>query len=84
MAANHINEMTRENFKSYLFEAGWNVKENYGTFAGKPELYEHMQPEHKRVWDALAKYYSIPVLSTILAPLYPEHSRNNLWVCRKD
>ena len=83
MAKNHINEMTRETTQKLLHDAGWNIKENFGTFSGKPELYDNMQPEHKRTWDALAKYYSIPVLSTILAPLYPEYSRNNLWVCTK-
>ena len=42
MAANHINEMLREDFKQYLEDAGWVIKHNYGTFGGRNDLYKHM------------------------------------------
>ena len=83
MANNHINEMTREQIIDQLSNAKWNIKENYGTFAGRPELFKHMKPEHQQLWKDLMAYYDSNVMATIFAPLYPEYSRNNLWVCTK-
>ena len=83
MAANHINEMTREVFRDVLEEAGWVIKENYGTFASKKDYYNNMTKEHRDVFDELHKYYNSHYISTIFAPLYPQFSRNNLWVCEK-
>jgi 2-polyprenyl-3-methyl-5-hydroxy-6-metoxy-1,4-benzoquinol methylase len=37
----------------------------------------------KMVRDELAQYYDNDAISCIFAPLYPDHARNNLWVCRK-
>ena len=84
MAKNHINEMTREQVIDQLDNAGWHIHENYGTFAGRPELYNNMQPEHQRLFKSLMAYYDSNVMATIFAPLYPEFSRNNLWVCKKE
>lgn len=83
MAANHINEMTRETFYEVLTGAGWIVTENYGTFASKKDYYKNMTQEHRNVFDALHNYYNSHYISTIFAPLYPQFSRNNLWVCEK-
>jgi hypothetical protein len=35
------------------------------------------------VRDSLEAYYDNDALSCIFAPLFPDHARNNLWVCRK-
>ena len=83
MASNHINEMTREVFSDMLSEAGWKITENYGTFASKRDIYPNMSDEHRKVYDELKKYYCHQQMATIFAPLYPEYSRNNLWVCTK-
>ena len=82
-ARNHINEMTRELLMDMLSEARWKITENYGTFASKPDIYPNLSEEDKLVYDRLTKYYCNHHMSTIFAPLYPEYSRNNLWVCTK-
>lgn len=84
MAHNHMNEMTREQMITILNEAGWHIHENYGTFAGRPELFKHMQPAHQQLFKSLMAYYDSNVMATIFAPLYPEFARNNLWVCKKE
>ena len=83
MAANHINEMTRDTFRTVLEDAGWTIKENYGTFASQKDYKPHMSHEHLQVFEELSVYYSAHYLATIFAPLYPEYARNNLWVCEK-
>ena len=84
MAANHINEMTREQLKEQLSSANWHIQDNFGTFSTRAELRGNLTPEHKALYDQLSEYYCGHVMATIFAPLYPEHSRNNLRVCRKD
>ena len=31
----------------------------------------------------MAEYYDVTMLSLMMAPLYPQYSRNNIWVLRK-
>lgn len=83
MAANHINEMTREELIDQIIEAGWKVVKNYGTFSTRKDLYPYLSEEHKKLYDELNEYYCSHVMSTIFAPLYPQYSRNNLWVLKK-
>ena len=83
MAKNHINELPREKTIEILNDAGWNVHENYGTFASEKDYKPHMSEEDVSVLNRLRKYYDSQYLATIFAPLYPEYSRNNLWVCKK-
>lgn len=37
----------------------------------------------KMVRDELSQYYDNDAISCIFAPLYPDHARNNLWICVK-
>ena len=83
MAKNHINEMGRSELKGFIEKAGWTIEENFGTFAGQYDMFKHMTEEDQQLYKRISKYYDSAVMSTIFAPLYPEHSRNNLWVCSK-
>ena len=84
MANNHINEMTRDQVINIVTNAGWKIEKNYGTFASQKDYKQHLSTSELELYDKLSEYYHSDVLATIFAPLYPEHSRNNLWVCRKD
>lgn len=84
MAKNHINEMTREQVMEQLTLAGWVIHENYGTFASRPDVFRYMKPEHQQLWRDLLPYYDSNVMATIFAPLYPQYSRNNIWICKKE
>ena len=83
MAKNHINEMTREQLMDLLSDAGWKVVKNFGTFASEKDYKPHMSEEDINVLNRLREYYDSHYLATIFAPLYPQHARNNLWVCEK-
>ena len=83
MANNHINEMTRECLMDMMREAGWTIIHNYGTFASQRDYKPHLTHSELELYMKLAEYHHVDVLATIFAPLYPEHSRNNLWVCEK-
>lgn len=50
---------------------------------GMQEYGQDMQAAIKLVRAGLSAYFDNDAISCIFAPLYPDHSRNNLWVCRK-
>jgi 2-polyprenyl-3-methyl-5-hydroxy-6-metoxy-1,4-benzoquinol methylase len=92
-AANHIHEYTVPELQKATEKAGFMVEQRFGTFMdikhiGKvPSSMYPQGPEErdaiKQVRDALSRYYDNDAISCLFAPLYPDHARNNLWVCRK-
>lgn len=85
-AANHPNEITREALGALIEDLGFKIEENYGTFASqadyKKALFERYGPSGKQLFEDSTKYYDWNYTATIFAPLFPEHSRNNLWVIK--
>src|SRR3990172_9497898 len=86
-AANHIHEYTVPELAKYVEKTGFVVEHRFGTFMdikhiGKGD--SGVNSSHiKSVRDALSQYFDNDAISCIFAPLYPDHARNNLWVCRK-
>ena len=84
-AANHIHEYTIPELAAAIAGAGFEVKRRIGTFASKPAIrqaaYEARDTAALEVYDRLEQWFGGDVMSTFLAPLYPDASRNNLWVC---
>ena len=88
-AANHIHEYTVPELQKAVEKAKFVVEERFGCFMD----IKHIGKIHptgdlpvndvKHVYEALSAYYDNDALSCIFAPLYPDHARNNLWVCRK-
>ncbi len=78
-ALNHIHEWEREELKEAIEGAGFKITKVFGTFASYTVIKKVMKPEHLAFMEELKKYYDKEILSTIMAPLYPEASRNNIW-----
>jgi len=83
-AANHIHEYTILELAAAVDEAGLVVERRYGTFANYREIKKVCTPEQLEWLDGLNKFYSTDVTACFLAPLYPDASRNNVWVLRRD
>jgi 2-polyprenyl-3-methyl-5-hydroxy-6-metoxy-1,4-benzoquinol methylase len=81
-AGNHINEMGRNTLGAAFEHLGYTVVGSYGTFASQSELKGVMTKEHLTLLDQLGNYYDTNVLATFFAPIYPQASRNNLWVLK--
>ena len=87
MAKNHIREYTAEEYQKIIEDAGFIVEKRFGTFMdirhiGKSGL-TGIDDEIRVVKDRLAEYFDNDAISNIFGPLYPDNSRNNLWICRK-
>jgi hypothetical protein len=85
MAANHINEMDVPTLQKHIEKAGFKVRRRYGTFMdikhiGKAETDRAPREAILTVRRALEEYFDNDMISNIFGPLYPDHSRNNLWI----
>lgn len=79
-AANHIHEYKALELWNKFVAAGFTIVERYGTFASLDVLKPVLPPDYLHLVEMLSKWYGNDVISTFLAPLYPDHSRNNAWV----
>lgn len=86
-AANHVNEITYEALGTLIQSLGFGIEGVYGTFASQRDI----EPAIRAFGDAsgdsliqayqeLKDYYDSNVIATFLAPLFPQFSRNALWV----
>lgn len=89
-AANHIHEYTTDELIKLLTRVGFTIEHRFGTFINMVELNKAQAglttAEQKAVGVLLPRlrgYFDDHALSCFLAPLLPEASRNNLWVCRR-
>jgi len=80
-AANHIHEYTIQELHESLTLAGFTCVERYGTFASINDIKKVATQEELDLVDKLRVWYGNDVVSCFLAPLYPNNSRNNCWVC---
>lgn len=95
-AANHIHEYTIPELQKETEKAGFIVEQRFGTFMDikhlKPrgEGMQVMKSENPDlanavgiVSGALSEYFDNDAISNIFGPLFADHARNNLWICRK-
>lgn len=78
-AANHVSELTYQAMGAALEAAGLTIEDHWGTFNSQRALLPHLDAPQRALWDRLASYYHPDYLATVLAPAWPEHSRNCLW-----
>ncbi len=85
-AKNHIidgkvGEFTFDELKT-LIEKYFVIEKTYGTFASQRDYKPLMNEWQTQMYNALNDYYDVNLLSNLMAPLFPEHSRNCLWRCK--
>lgn len=75
-----IGEMTHEEFKELILNAGFKIKGNYATFCSIKDYKNKMDDQLKQTYEKLHEYYDVNVLSVLMAPLIdPKLGRNSLW-----
>jgi 2-polyprenyl-3-methyl-5-hydroxy-6-metoxy-1,4-benzoquinol methylase len=65
-----------------LLNKHFKIEKVYGTFASQKD-YKPMIKDgswEKEMYDTLKEYYDVNLLSNLMAPLFPNQSRNCLWV----
>lgn len=89
VAKNHIingevGELTYDEMLQFLTEAGFKIEANYGTFASIKDYKDKLNDWQVKMFKQLSEYYDVNLLSVIMAPFFPEHSRNVIWRCKLD
>ena len=89
-ATSHIHEYTVSELAKCVQRAGFTVKRRFGTFMDVKHIKKvpgiidrELSDGVRAVYAELSQYYSNAALSNFFAPLFPNHARNNLWVCTK-
>lgn len=85
-AQNHIydgavQEYTYHELKE-LLSRYFTIEKIWGTFASTKDYKPFMNDWQKQMYDKLYEYYDANLLSNLMAPFFPEHSRNCLWKLR--
>jgi 2-polyprenyl-3-methyl-5-hydroxy-6-metoxy-1,4-benzoquinol methylase len=83
-ANNHVYEWTYSELRDELRAQGFLIQAHFGTFASQVDLEKVMGPAERELYKKLSRYYEPSLLSTILAPLFPQASRNALWELRRN
>lgn len=71
-------ELTYDELKNHL-EKYFIIEDTFGTFASQRDYKPLMNEWQTKMFEHLTKYYSSNVVSNIMAPFFPQQSRNCLW-----
>lgn len=86
-AANHIIDGEVGEFKfnelKQILEKYFDIENVYGTFASQKDYKQYMNDWQKKMFNELKEYYDSNLVSVLMAPFFPERSRNCLWRLRK-
>lgn len=64
-------------------EEYFTIEKKFGTFASIKDYEYLLNDWQRKMYNALREYYSTDLLAVIMAPFFPDNSRNTLWVCRR-
>lgn len=65
-----------------LLEKNFNIENIFGTFASQSDYKKYMNDWQTKMFNELSKYYDSNLISNIMAPMFPDKSRNCLWVLK--
>ncbi len=77
-----IGEFGYDELKKIL-EDKFIIEKVYGTFASQKDYKVHMAKSQLEFFNQVHEYFDSNILSNLMAPLFPEHSRNCMWKLRK-
>lgn len=77
-----VQEFAHSELQSHI-EKYFTIERKFGTFASIKD-YKHLLNDWQvKMFEALKEYYDSNLLSVIMAPFFPEQSRNTLWVLKR-
>lgn len=76
-------EFTHEELEE-LFSRHAIIIKKFGTFASQKDYKPYMDDWQEKMFKVLSEYYDTNLLSNLMAPMFPEFSRNTLWVLKQD
>lgn len=84
MARNHIHEYFIPELQELIESVGLSVARRMGTFTAEPQLKSHLKRVGRldllKMYEEAREFHSSGYMSGVLAPMFPDISRNNVWV----
>jgi 2-polyprenyl-3-methyl-5-hydroxy-6-metoxy-1,4-benzoquinol methylase len=77
-----VQEFGYFELKQLIENAGFEIIKQYGTFASIRDYKPLMNDWQIKMFEHLKDYFDANLLSNLMAPFFPEHSRNTLWVLK--
>lgn len=81
MISGNVGEFTFDEIKKLLSDR-FVIENVWGTFASQKDYKNHMNEWQKTMFYKLNEYYDTNLLSNLIAPFFPQYSRNCLWKLR--
>lgn len=78
-----IQEFDHFELEKQIIKAGFVIQKKYGTFASIKDYKHLMNDWQKKMFNELKDYYDSNMVSVIMAPFFPEQSRNTLWILKR-
>ena len=78
---NEIGEWDHKELEAKLSEF-FTIEKKYGTFASIRDYKSLLNDWQQKMFDELSAYYDTNLLACLMAPMFPEQSRNTLWVLK--
>lgn len=87
MARNHIHEYFIPELQELIESVGLVVSRRLGTFTAEPQLKSHLKKIGRldllAMYEEAREFHSSGYMSGVLAPMFPDIARNNVWVITK-
>lgn len=77
-----VQEFTHEELEGILSQH-FDIVKKFGTFASARDYKPLMSDWQLKMFETLKDYYDTHLLSNIMAPMFPDVSRNTLWVLKR-
>jgi 2-polyprenyl-3-methyl-5-hydroxy-6-metoxy-1,4-benzoquinol methylase len=77
-------EFKHEELNDLIVRAGFKIINKFGTFASVRDYKPLMNEWQLQMFDSIKDYYDANLVSNLMAPFFPEQSRNCMWVLEKD
>jgi 2-polyprenyl-3-methyl-5-hydroxy-6-metoxy-1,4-benzoquinol methylase len=65
-----------------LLSEHFTITKKYGTFASQRDYITSMDEHQLSVYNRLKEYFDVTLLANFMAPMFPELSRNTLWIMK--
>jgi len=78
-----VQEFTHQELNDLFINNGFKIIKKFGTFASQKDYKPYMNEWQINMLNALKEYYDSNLISNIMAPMFPEYSRNTLWILQQ-
>lgn len=78
-----IHEFKHEELQKYIIKNGFKIIKKFGTFASQKDYKNLLNDWQLKMYNGLKDYYDSNLVANLMAPFFPEQSRNTLWILKR-